>query len=40
MLRRHGYRGYVSLEYEGQEDYRTAIPRSLAMLRRAFADPV
>ncbi|MGD8239377.1 MAG: sugar phosphate isomerase/epimerase family protein [Armatimonadota bacterium] len=40
MLRRHGYRGYVSLEYEGQEDYRTAIPKSLGMLRRAFADPV
>lgn len=36
MLRRHGYRGYVSLEFEGKEDYRTAIPRSLAMLRQAF----
>ncbi|MFO8014442.1 MAG: sugar phosphate isomerase/epimerase family protein [Phycisphaerae bacterium] len=37
MLRRHGYRGYVSLEFEGREDPRTAIPKSLAMLRRAFA---
>jgi sugar phosphate isomerase/epimerase len=36
MLRRQNYRGYVSLEFEGQEDYRTAIPRSLAMLREAF----
>ena len=39
MLRRHDYRGYVSLEYEGQEDYRTAIPKSLALLRRAFSSP-
>jgi len=36
LLRRHGYRGYVSLEYEGQEDWRTAIPKSLALLREAF----
>jgi len=38
ILRRHDYRGYVSLEFEGKEDYRTAIPRSLQMLRQAFAD--
>lgn len=25
ILRKHGYRGYVSLEFEGKEDYRTAI---------------
>jgi L-ribulose-5-phosphate 3-epimerase len=37
MLRRHNYRGYVSLEYEGQENYRTAIPKSLALLRKAFS---
>jgi sugar phosphate isomerase/epimerase len=37
VLRRHDYRGYVSLEYEGQEDYRTAIPKSLALLRNAFS---
>ncbi len=37
MLRQHNYRGYVALEFEGQEDYRTAIPKSLAMLRAAFA---
>jgi sugar phosphate isomerase/epimerase len=36
LLRRHGYRGYVSLEFEGEEDWRTAIPKSLALLRRAF----
>jgi sugar phosphate isomerase/epimerase len=37
ILRKHNYRGYVSLEFEGKEDYRTAMPRSLAMLRAAFA---
>lgn len=37
MLRKHGYRGYVSLEFEGTEDYRTAVPKSLDLLRRAFA---
>lgn len=40
MLKRHDYRGYVSLEYEGREDYRTAIPKSLALLRKAFATAV
>jgi sugar phosphate isomerase/epimerase len=37
LLRRHRYQGYVSLEYEGREDHRSAIPNSLAMLRQAFA---
>ena len=37
ILRKHNYGGYVSLEYEGQEDWRTAIPKSLDQLRRAFA---
>jgi sugar phosphate isomerase/epimerase len=37
ILRRHNYRGYVSLEFEGQEDFRTAIPQSLALLREAFS---
>jgi sugar phosphate isomerase/epimerase len=36
ILRRHNFRGIVSLEFEGEEDYRTAIPKSLAMLRNAF----
>jgi L-ribulose-5-phosphate 3-epimerase len=39
MLRKHGYRGYVSLEYEGQEDVKTAVPKSLALLRKAFRTP-
>ena len=37
ILRKHKYQGYVSLEFEGKEDARTAIPKSLAVLRRAFA---
>jgi len=36
ILRKHRYRGYISLEYEGQEDAGTAIPKSLALLRNAF----
>lgn len=37
ILRNVGYRGYISLEFEGQESHETAIPKSLAMLRSAFA---
>ena len=36
ILQKHGYRGYISLEFEGKEDYRTAIPKSLSLLRGAF----
>ena len=36
MLRKHHYRGYVSLEFEGKEDPRTGIPKSLALMRGAF----
>jgi sugar phosphate isomerase/epimerase len=39
MLRRHNYRGFISLEYEGNEDWQTAIPKSLATLREAFSTP-
>jgi sugar phosphate isomerase/epimerase len=39
MLRRHNYRGYISLEFEGHEDWQTAIPKSLATLREAFQAP-
>ncbi len=31
------YTGYVSLEFEGKEAHETAIPKSLQMLRKAFA---
>ncbi len=36
ILRKVNYRGYISLEFEGKEDPRTAVPKSLAMLREAF----
>lgn len=36
MMRRHQYRGWVSLEFEGKEEYKTAIPKSLDLLRKAF----
>ncbi len=37
IMRKHDFRGYVSLEFEGHEDYKTAIPNSLALLRNAFS---
>ncbi len=36
MLRKHRYRGYISLEFEGNENPKTGVPRSLETLRRAF----
>jgi len=36
MLRKHRYRGYVSLEFEGKDDPRVAIPRSLELLSASF----
>lgn len=37
LLRKHRYNGFLSLEFEGKEDPLTAVPKSLAMLRKAFA---
>lgn len=37
ILREAGYTGYIALEMEGKQDPDIAVPRSLAMLRRAFA---
>ena len=37
IMRKHGFKGYVSLEFEGKEDWETAVPKSLEVLRRAFA---
>lgn len=37
ILRSVNYRGYVSIEFEGEEDYRTAIPKSLALMRKVFS---
>ena len=36
ILRNVKYRGWISLEYEGREAGKTAIPKSLALLRKSF----
>ena len=38
IFQKHNYKGYVSLEFEGNEDYKTAIPKSLALLKNAFGE--
>jgi sugar phosphate isomerase/epimerase len=38
ILKKHNYRGYVSLEFEGKEDFKTAVPKSLELLRKAFGE--
>ena len=37
IMRKHNFNGYVSLEFEGTEDEKTAIPKSLELLRNAFS---
>lgn len=37
IMREHNYQGYISLEFEGKENPQTAIPKSLALLRKAFS---
>ena len=37
ILKKHKYKGYISLEFEGKDEPRQAIPKSLALLRKAFA---
>lgn len=39
VLRKAGFKGYVSLEMEGNEPAETAVPKSLAILREAFGRP-
>jgi len=36
IARKHGFKGYVSLEMEGKENAETAVPKSLELLRKAF----
>jgi len=36
IMRKVGYKGYISLEFEGQEDPLIAVPKSLEVLRDAF----
>jgi sugar phosphate isomerase/epimerase len=37
ILRKHHYRGWISLEFEGNEDAETGVPKSLALLREHFS---
>jgi len=36
IMRKSGYKGYISLEFEGNEDPMVAVPQSLEVLRNAF----
>ena len=36
LMRKNNYRGYISLEFEGNEDANIAIPKSLELLRNSF----
>ena len=36
ILRKHNYHGFLSLEFEGRENPLTGVPKSLALLRKAF----
>ena len=37
ILRNANFGGYISLEYEGKEDAMTAVPKSLALMRKTFS---
>lgn len=37
ILRAANYNGYISLEFEGKEDWRTGVPKSLELFRRVFS---
>jgi L-ribulose-5-phosphate 3-epimerase len=37
IMRKHDFKGYVSLEFEGNEDWQTAVPKGLKLLRNAFS---
>lgn len=37
ILKKHNYKGYISLEFEGQASPEIAIPKSLELLRKAFS---
>lgn len=38
ILRKAGYRGYLSIEYEGEEDASTAVPRAARFLKRLIEE--
>ncbi len=35
-MRRHNYKGYISVEFEGNADPLEAVPKSLEVMRDAF----
>jgi sugar phosphate isomerase/epimerase len=37
ILNAHHYKGWISLEFEGNEDAETGVPKSLELLRKSFA---
>ncbi len=37
IMKKANFKGYVSLEFEGKDDAKMAIPKSLELLRKAFA---
>ncbi len=37
ILKAHRYEGWISLEFEGNEDAATGVPKSLELLRKSFA---
>ena len=37
LFARHGYKGFMSLEYEGREDAMTAVPKQIAQIRSLCA---
>ena len=36
ILRKAGYQGWISLEFEGKEDVKTGVAKSLELLRKVF----
>jgi L-ribulose-5-phosphate 3-epimerase len=40
IMRRNNYKGYISLEFEGNEDPMEAIPKSLQLLRESFYNEI
>ncbi len=37
ILKAADYKGFISLEFEGKDDWKVGVPKSLAMLREVFA---
>lgn len=37
IFKEAGYEGYISVEFEGKEDPKTAVPKSLKVIRKAFS---